>query len=325
MGYTSYMTSCGLGVLEFVAIVLLTMPKVLLLVIPFGIFISVILYYDRMDRNNELIILEASGLGKKQLVLPSFFLGLVGCFMSYCLTLYLVPKSNMMFRSSLRLVEDNITNLLLTSENFNSLQNITLYLGSRRGDDMNFLVAYSSQKTDSRNKILFAKSAKLLDESHIELYNGNIQDFSPAADNELNILFFDRLILNLKDLYSVRGRSGQRDVDFMYLGELLRMENKTLALRCEIFSRIVTPLFSLILALLSAVSMLSVNFSRTFSGNSLRNVLVYSLCFILAIVFFYLLRLAKTEVLGFHLVTALLLAQIIYIAFGLAGEMRSLG
>jgi lipopolysaccharide export LptBFGC system permease protein LptF len=318
------MTRCGLDISEFMAIMLFIMPRVILLIIPFGVFISVILYYDRIERNNELMVLEASGLGKRQLAFPPFLLGLVSCLISYGLTLYLVPKGNMMFRNSLRLVENNITNLLLTSENFNTFQDITLYLGSRSDNSMNFLTAYKGQPTDTKNKILYAKSAKLLDDDHIELYNGNIQEFRPGVNDELDILFFDRLTLELDELYSVQGKSSRRSADFMYLGELLRIEGKTIAIKSEILNRILTPLFSLVLALLSAVFMLSVNFSRTFGGNSTRNIFIYSLCAVLSIAFFYLLRLAKSEILGFYLVAILTSLQIIYISFAINTEMRPL-
>jgi lipopolysaccharide export LptBFGC system permease protein LptF len=310
---------------EFIAIMFFIMPKAILLVIPFGIFISIILYYDRIRRNSELLVLEASGLGKKQLAFPPFLLGLIGCLLSYGLTLYLVPKGNMMFRNSLRLVENNITNLLLTSESFNTFQDITLYLSSRSDNDMNFLTAYSGRPTDRSNKILHAKSAKLLDNDHLELYDGNIQEFKPGVDDELDILFFDKLTLNLDELYSVQGKIGQRCADLMYLGELLRIEKKSFSVRGEILNRILTPLFSLVLALMSAVFMLGANFSRTPSGNGLRNIFIYSLCALLSAAFFYLVRLARSGVLGFYLVAMLMLSQVVYIAFALNSEMRLLG
>ncbi|MDR2777876.1 MAG: LptF/LptG family permease, partial [Rickettsiales bacterium] len=234
MGYLDYMTRCGLSILEFVSIMIFSLPRVLLMVIPFGIFISIILYYDKIARNNELIILRVSGLEKRQLAYPSLLLGLVGCLLSSTMTFYFVPKSNLMFRSTLGLVESNITNLLLTSENFNKFQNITLYLGDRDGNNMGFLMAHSGGPGYSKNKILYAKSATLLDNNHLELRNGNIQEFQPGVPDEIKVLFFDQLTLNLKDIYSVQGRFERQSVDYMYPSELFKIEKKSLSVKGEI-------------------------------------------------------------------------------------------
>jgi lipopolysaccharide export LptBFGC system permease protein LptF len=323
-GYVDYMTSCGLSISKFVALMALSIPKVLLLVIPFALFISIILYYDMLAKNNELIVLEVSGLGKKQLSFPSFLLGLVGCFLSCTMTLYFVPRSNILFRNTLKIVESRITNLLMTSENFNEFQEITLYLRAKNEEDINFLVAYDGNYNSGMNKILYARSAKLLNDNHLELHSGNIQRFRPDIPNEINILFFDRLVLDLNDLYSVRGKSGQQNVDFMYLGELLGLEKKSLAIVGEILGRILVPIFSLLLAIFS--SLLSLNripLGRTGNGSdNLKNIANYSLCALITALFFYLLRLAKSRISGFYFLAILIFLQVFYIFYSLSREMK---
>lgn len=308
VGYLKYMTKYGLSIYEFIATMSLVMPNVLLLVIPFATFIATILYYDRTVKSNELIIFKTLGLRKKQLVLPSALVGLFGCVLSYLLTLYLIPKSNILFRGAIKSIENDIMNVLLGSKSFNTLQSITVYSDSRVENEIQSLVTYVSYSNNEKNKVIYAKSAKILDDSHLRLYNGNIQEYTTEAKDEMKILFFDEQDIDLGQFYLIpaQDRLEHQNTDFMYLNELFILKNKTIAVRGEILSRIITPILSLLLSIVSAAIAVDTHESKKSRLVNGRNIMNYAICLILSIIFLYSARLARINVLGFYLALVVL-------------------
>jgi lipopolysaccharide export LptBFGC system permease protein LptF len=305
------MTKYDLNLQEFVVTMSLIIPNVLLLAVPFATFIAVTLYYDRIDKNNELIVFRTLGLRKRQLIFPPSMVGLLSCILSYTMTLYFIPRSNILFRKTIKTIENNIMNVLLGGGNFNRFQNITTYSESRTENEIKSLVVYISSPGGVKNKVIYARSANILDNSHLRLYSGNIQERGMETKNEMKTLFFDEQNIDLNQFYSMPAQEESKypNVDFMYMNELLALKDKTTAIKGEIFNRILVPILSLLLSALSAAIVMDTNISRRSAVGS--NIISYIGCLVLTITFLYSARLAKINTLGFYLTISVLTPSIV--------------
>ena len=95
--YIDYITEYGTSLKNFLIIALTILPNLLILTIPISSFVAVIFLYNKLIKNNEIIIFQNSGLKKSNLLLPVFFMSLFAMLFSYYLTFYLLRIGNTKF------------------------------------------------------------------------------------------------------------------------------------------------------------------------------------------------------------------------------------
>ena len=75
----------------FFYITLLILPGVLSLILPIGLFCSLLYGYHRLSMDSELVVMRAAGMSRRQLAGPGLLLASAVMLASYLCTLYLMP------------------------------------------------------------------------------------------------------------------------------------------------------------------------------------------------------------------------------------------
>jgi lipopolysaccharide export system permease protein len=82
-------------------IILLLQPQLCILTIPMSLLLSVLLTYGRMNADNELAILKASGMSFRAAARPVVYLGSVCLLVSLLMSFYLGPSGASLLRTSI--------------------------------------------------------------------------------------------------------------------------------------------------------------------------------------------------------------------------------
>ena len=307
--YLYFITEYGVDFRTFLLIITTILPDLLLLSIPISSFLAVMFLYNKLIKNNELLILQNAGVSKIGFIFPVLFLSLFTMIISYFITLYLSPKSNMIFENQKKSISSDIVNVLLNNTNFSNFQNITFYAKSIDENILNSVFFYIREKDVDR--AIYAKSGEI-NNTYITLRNGNLQEFTNDNDITLKTVYFDEYSVNLADFYKI-DYSNKKDTDLMFLSELLLLKEKDNEVKMEIFNRIFTPVLALTLSILSCLMVLNIQFSR-FENNKYIFI-IYTVCLLNFILYLYMLKLGKKNTMYLYLTFISLFSPFFYIIY----------
>jgi lipopolysaccharide export LptBFGC system permease protein LptF len=229
--------------------------------------------------------------------------------MLFLITLYLLPKSNREFESVKYSMKNSITNVLLRNDDsFNNFKNITIYTKDVNNDILSSLVIYIKGDKGEQDRIIHAERG-IINGDNILLTNGNIQESGSDNGDHIKILFFKKYALNITEYYGL-DTGGKFSEKLMYLHELAEIKNKSQKTKAEITKRVIIPLFSIVLAILSVTLMLNINFTRMENGRRLfKN---YLICIVVFSTFFYSLDILERSIHGAVVMVLLLVFSITY-------------
>lgn len=249
----------GIDLSNFIYLIVLVIPSLLFIILPFIVIISIIYTYNRLGEERQLIILKNSGLSNLRLAMPALIISIIITILSYYVSIQLLPASYTRLKTSLNLIKENFASSFITEKTFNQLSKyINFYINKRLADGtLEGLIVFDNR--DSSNQIiLFAKQGTI--EVHnnkiaLELFQGSRQ----AHDSNKNLtkLYFDNLSIEIdkqtpdnteQNLYN-------RDINEYYIHELLNIdnqvpENRKIKLIVEGHQRLIWPVYSFILSFL---------------------------------------------------------------------------
>ena len=303
--YLYFITEYGVDFRNFLLIIVSILPDLLLLSIPISTFLSVMFLYNKLIKNNELLILQNAGVNKFGFLSPVIFLSIIACFFCYFITFYLSPKSNTVFENQKVAVSNDIANVLLNNTNFNNFQNIIFYAKEKDENLLKSILFYINDKDNY--KILYAKTGEV-NNTYITFRNGNLQEFKDS--NALTTVYFDEYSINIADFYKI-DYSTTKDTDLMYFNELLSLKEKDNEVKMEIFNRIFTPVLSLTLSILSCLMVLNIKFSRFDNNKSI--FIIYTACLLNFVLYLYLMKLGKKDTFYLYSAFILLFTPFLYI------------
>lgn len=305
--YVYFITEYGIDLKTFILIITLILPDLLIFSIPISTFLAIIFLYNKLIKNNEMVILQNAGVGKSGFLFPPFVLSLIVMFCLYSITLYLSPKSNRIFEEQKEEIRNNMVNVLLNNTNFNNFQNITFYAKERDGNSLSSIVFYfNDEKTD---KILYAKDGKI-NNTIITFNDGNMQEF----DNDLflRVIYFDKYSIDISKFYKI-DYTTYEETSTMFLKDLLKIEEKNNEVKVEIFNKIFFPFLSITLSILASLLVLNNTFSR-FENN--KDIFIsYFICLINFVFFIYFVKLGKKNIIFLFISFLSLFTPLFYLLF----------
>jgi lipopolysaccharide export system permease protein len=263
--------SDGQSAWVFLELTALTLPNVILLVLPVAVFVATLVVINRLSKESELVVMQATGFSSWRLVRPALYFGLIVAALMAVLAHYLVPIS----RTQLALRQDEIsrdfTAKFLNEGRFmHPSTDVTLYirqitpLGELRD------VLLSDAKNPRQQTTYTAKRALLArtDEGpQLIMFDGLAQ--SLHDDNRLSTVRFDSLTYNLASLLAKNTARvpNERELSTPRLLAASpsdqRLTGRSRAvLRAEGHARLAQPFLAPVLAVLAAAALFTGNFSR---------------------------------------------------------------
>jgi lipopolysaccharide export system permease protein len=271
----------GLSIELFLYLGILILPRFIDIVLPIGIFISVLFTYNKLIAESEIVVMRAAGMSQFGLAKPAFILSGIGVVILFALSAYFLPTANRAFKDLQFEIRNKLVSAVLQEGTFTTISdNLTVYVRKRdaNGEMTGFLVQDERDK-EKPITIVAERGAFVETDSgtRVFLVNGNRQQMDRAT-GKLSVLTFEKYTLDLSDgqgATTVRIREPQE----RYLGELFfPAANETTStaseqnasdvrtfrnsLRLEGHQRLIVPLTAIAFAVIPLVTLLYGEFNR---------------------------------------------------------------
>jgi lipopolysaccharide export system permease protein len=271
----------GLSAGMFFYLGLLILPRFVDIVLPIGIFISVLFTYNRLIAESEIVVMRAAGMSQFGLAKPAFILSGIGVVILFALSAYFLPTSNRAFKDLQFEIRNKLVSAVLQEGAFTTISdNLTVYVRGRdANDEMTGFLVQDERDPDKAVTIIAERGAFVETGagSRVFLVNGNRQQLARAT-GKLSVLTFEKYTLDLTDARDVTAPRA-REPQERYLGELLfpredeissiasehgAREARTFrnSLRLEGHQRLIVPLTAIAFVIIPLVTLLCGEFNR---------------------------------------------------------------
>ena len=260
----------GLSFFTFLQLTFLLLPSFLAYLLPVALFCAVVYTYQRLNADSEIVVLRAVGLGPTALMKPALFLAAGVTVACYAITLYLQPAGFREFKDRQFTIRGDYSRVLLQEGTFNALgDGLTVYFRARQPNgELDGILVHDNRdpaapvtRMAERGMLVATDKGPLL-----SLVNGNQQEIDPDR-RKITWLYFDGHNVDLSELIETQA-TRWREPRERYLHELfgppvdINDRNYLEKLRAEGHHRLVSPLYSVVFALLGLAAVLGGEFSR---------------------------------------------------------------
>ncbi len=255
--------------LEFSA---LSLPQIILLVLPVSAFVAAIYVTNRMISESELVVMQTAGCSAIRLLRPVFFFGIAVAVLIAILAHVLVPAARAQFMDRSREVSRDMTGRLLREGQFiHPTHGITVYI--REITDLGeFRDLFLQDRSDPAVEITYTAQRALLVDSEegprLVMFSGAAQTVQ-TADQRLTLVEFDDFSYDIGGLIDA---PGGRLFNIRELGtltllfaprEFIEAQGATVAsYRFEGHDRIARSFFALFVPIIAAATLMLGAFSR---------------------------------------------------------------
>jgi len=259
----------GLSLDVFLYLAALIMPRFIDIVLPIGAFIAVLLTFNRLSVESELVVMRAAGLGPMSLARPVLILAAAAFAILMALSLYVLPVTSAAFKDLQFEIRNRFVASLIQEGTFTTISDkLTIYVRNRDADGSVVGLLINDSRDPEKPVTLLAERAAFVDTpagTRIVMMNGNRQQFDPQT-HKLSLLTFQRYTLELDSLKDAPG-ARFRGAEERFLPELLfpatRFDPIILhSFMMEAHQRILIPLSALSFALIPLACLLPGEFSR---------------------------------------------------------------
>ena len=263
--FVDFMLNRGLAFSDFCYLTGLMLPTLLLVIIPISLGIAVIYTINRLTSDSELIVLQAVGIRKLQLVRPILAMGVFATLLCYALSLYLMPIANEKFQDIRTFFRDKYASVLLEEEVFNSpVDGITVFVRQRDPDNTLHNILLHDNSKPKETVTLLADRGRIEQTPtgpRFYLTHGVRQTL---RDGRVNWLSFENYVLDVA-FYSKNAERKhtpeERTIRELFHNDGLN-EKDAQAYRAEAHYRLTWPLFNLMLPLAAGAILFSGYFNR---------------------------------------------------------------
>ncbi|PKL52464.1 MAG: hypothetical protein CVV37_01090 [Nitrospira bacterium HGW-Nitrospira-1] len=184
----------GASLFDMARIIVLLQPQLMLLTIPMSLLLSTLLVYGRMNMDNEIIVMKASGMNFRKISFPVIALGILCFCASISVGFSLGPKSSIKLREAIAQIITLRSTVSVEEGMFNtSFKDIVIMVKEKKSrDTLGNIFIYDNRKAEEP-KVLMAKEGKFFMQGGLNigmyLQNGYINISRPTTVTEM---FFDK-------------------------------------------------------------------------------------------------------------------------------------
>ncbi|WP_425363749.1 LptF/LptG family permease [Candidatus Tisiphia endosymbiont of Hybos culiciformis] len=319
-----YLIDRGIKVQDFLNLIILVIPSLLFILLPFTTVIAVIYTYNALSERRQIIILQNLGLNNIQLASPALMVSLIVTLFSYYISTSVLPLSYNKLKSDITFMKNNYASNMLDEKTFNTIsKDITVYFDKKLPDGtMKSLIIFDNRKRDN-HAILFSKLGvfKIYNNiSSFQLKNGVRQVYD--HNGNLNNLLFEVLTVELvsNDGKKLVREKYNREINEYYIDELLKPNNilseqRKIKLIAEGHQRLIWPMYNFVLVFLTLSVFLQQPYNKK---SSLRQILITALSAIIITYLHFLLQNLASKDLNFifacyaNIIIAIILSLYLY-------------
>ncbi len=283
--HVELLTSDNISFISYLSYIIMLIPKITTLTIPVSLFLTVLVFLNRIRTDSELLILWASGESNTSILLkPILLISFLIFFIYLLMTVLITPYSlNEIRQKIIEIRSSGINSSILQERKFISpTETLTIFIQERDGNHIDNLLIHDL-KNKSKPQTYIAQKGEFISNGNnklIRLFNGNIQIFD-KSDQRISEIEFETYDLDLSPYSKIESDHRYSDelfTDEIYynlkgkpLRELNNYEREQFA---EIHNRIISPLY---LICLSILPILVINYLKSPNSNSVFPISIISL------------------------------------------------
>ncbi len=188
----------GVSIKEVALLFLYMSPFILALAIPISVLVSVVLAFNRLSNDSEIIALKAIGVKLSKLSKIPMYLGLIAYLLTSVISFYLLPLGNTALRNEFFNIIIRKTTVGVNEKSFNTLgKNITFYVNSlsSKREIMNHILIYDRRNPHFPSTIIAEQGRFIVNKSNktitLSLHDGTIQQIGSNPETIRLINFKD--------------------------------------------------------------------------------------------------------------------------------------
>lgn len=187
---TRLLAGVGSSFFDIATIIFYLQPETLILTIPMALLLSVLLVYGRMSSDNELIILQNTGMTFFNISKPIVYLGAVCFLISIAMSFYLGPKGSTLLRENVSEILTKRAALTIEEGIFNTaFKDIVILIKEKPAENrLKGLLIFDDRQKDEQRVILAKEGEIALHGEGISfaLLKGNIYISKKNSITEIN-------------------------------------------------------------------------------------------------------------------------------------------
>lgn len=265
-----FIVNRGLPVSVLFEMSALNLPKFMAVVLPIAIFAAILVVYNKLANDSELVVMRAAGIGQMSLARPGLMLGVLGVLIGYALQLYLVPASTHAFKLQQFNYRNSYGSVLLQEQRFNTpVDGLTIYVRERSGEgELRGIFAHDSR--DPERPVTYTAERGTASQgaqgTRVVLFNGSQQEVDRES-GRLTLFNFDQYSLDLslvsQDVSTRWREPEERFLDsLLWPGDGLHDRTYSTQLIAEGHRRLTSPLHILAFAAVAVAVLLSGDLNR---------------------------------------------------------------
>jgi lipopolysaccharide export system permease protein len=223
-------------IVEVLKLLVFAMPNYISLSFPFATLVAMLMSLGQFTAQNEILILQATGISTRSLFVPFFVLGIGLAGFSFFSNDVLLPAGTINFNKVYRKLIYSTPTLELDSDTVKKYQDVTLINGKVKDDRINDIEIIDHDEAGNE-RLIFARSALLVsDESASAIVTLALSDAFILSTNSSDALKYDystadRMLYNIliqNFSESIAGLS-PRGMSSFDLGKLIEEKDRATA------------------------------------------------------------------------------------------------
>lgn len=244
----------------FIFLTFLLLPQLLVIILPLAYFAGTLQSLHRLNSESELVVMQAAGYSRSQLMVPVLLSAAVVMFLTYLCALWLMPYSQRMMKAQELDIRADLGAAILNEGQFNTpVQGLTVFIRALDSDGEIHGILVHDNRTTKRPKTYLAESGELVQTpggGRLIMHDGVIEETAKGGA-QLSVLKFQQYTFDL-DQFAGPQQDVDLDTSERYLSELFwpklgkdpggRMRKRYLA---EGNNRLAAPLYCLAFAMIA--------------------------------------------------------------------------
>lgn len=256
------------SMLAYIKITLLALPQLISIILPFAVFIATSFAVQRLLVDNEYMVAFAGGMTRWAVITPVLRLASLIILLNLALGTWAQPTTYKLMREALYDLRTNIaTSIVRPGEFVSPTANLTIYAQDVQNGTMHDVMIYDD-RDHAKPLIYFAQFSTFLDDAdNMALALTNTTRQSVNADGAVENVTFSETRFELNTAIAANSGFLYKPTD-RYLGELFHPSETNYwdrqnanALRAEGHSRLASPLYNLVFALIALAALLGGNYN----------------------------------------------------------------
>jgi lipopolysaccharide export system permease protein len=265
--FIDFIVNQGVSITVFVTLTVLLIPSLLFMILPPALLVAILFVYNKLKVESELIVMQAAGLSKWRLAIPSIQMGVIVALFAYFIAFYLQPVSYRQFKDMQVFLRNNYVSILLQDGVFNNpVDGLTVFIRERDSNNILHGILVHDSRNPASSVTMMAEQGKLVETPQgprFLLMNGNRQE---TRQGKLSFLNFENYTLDIS-LYTRGVGARYTDPQEMTVGQLFEEDSavspaENLRRHAEGHQRLLWPMYALSLSLVAMAILLSGEFNR---------------------------------------------------------------